>query len=194
MSTPIVIEQGTRGERAYDIYSRLLKDRIILLTGSIDDDVASSIVGQLLFLNSENHDPIQLYINSPGGSVTSGLAIYDTMQHIKAPVHTLCIGQAASMGAILLAAGEPGKRSILPNARVMIHQPYGAVEGKETDIRIQAEQIEKIRGKLANILLKHTRQDVDVKHIQDMLEWDFWMEADQAKLHKFVDKILTEKF
>ena len=193
MSTPIVIEQGTRGERAYDIYSRLLKDRIILLTGSIDDDVASSIVGQLLFLNSENHDPIQLYINSPGGSVTSGLAIYDTMQHIKAPVHTLCIGQAASMGAILLAAGEPGKRSILPNARVMIHQPYGAVEGKETDIRIQAEQIEKIRGKLANILLKHTRQDVDVKHIQDMLEFDFWMEPEESKKHGFVDNILQNK-
>lgn len=193
MSTPIVIEQGTRGERAYDIYSRLLKDRIILLTGSIDDDVASSIVGQLLFLNSENHDPIQLYINSPGGSVTSGLAIYDTMQHIKAPVHTLCIGQAASMGAILLAAGEPGKRSILPNARVMIHQPYGAVEGKETDIRIQAEQIEKIRGKLANILLKHTRQDVDIKHIQDMLEFDFWMEPEESKKHGFVDNILQNK-
>lgn len=194
MSTPIVIEQGTRGERAYDIYSRLLKDRIILLTGPINDNIASSIISQLLFLNSENHDGIQLYINSPGGSVTSGLAIYDTMQHIKAPVHTLCVGQAASMAAVLLAAGEPGKRSILPNAKVMIHQPYGAVEGKETDIRIQAEQIEKTRNKLANILLKHTRQDVDLKHIQEMMEFDFWMEPEEAKLHKFVDKILTEKF
>lgn len=193
MSTPVVIEQGVRGERAYDIYSRLLKDRIIILTGVIHDDLASSIVGQLLFLNSENHEPIQLYINSPGGSVTAGLAIYDTMQHVTAPVHTLCVGQAASMAAVLLAAGEPGKRTILPNARVMVHQPHGAVEGKETDIRIQAEQIEKIRLKLAKILLKHTRADIDLKQVQDMLEWDFWMEADEAKLHKFVDKVIEGK-
>jgi ATP-dependent Clp protease protease subunit len=191
--TPIVIEQGARGERAYDIYSRLLKDRIILLTGPIDDDIASSIVGQLLFLNSQDHEPIQLYINSPGGSVTSGLAIYDTIQHIKAPVHTLCVGQAASMGAILLASGEQGKRAILPNARVMVHQPSGFAEGKETDIRIQAQQIEKVRNKLAKILLKHTRSDVDIKHIHDMMEWDFWMEPEEAKKHKFVDKILKEK-
>lgn len=190
---PIVIEQGARGERAFDIYSRLLKDRIIVLTGGIDDYIASSIVAQLLFLNSEGHESIQLYINSPGGSVSAGLAIYDTMQHIKAPVSTLCVGQAASMAAVLLAAGEPGQRFILPNARVMIHQPMGYAEGKETDIRIQAEQIQKTRTNLANILLKHTRKDVDIKHIQDMMEWDFWMTADEAKLHKFVDRILQDK-
>lgn len=193
MIVPIVIEEGKRGERSYDIYSRLLKDRIILLTEVINDNLAANIIGQLLFLNSQNHEPIQLYINSAGGVVTSGLAIYDTMQFIKSPVHTLCLGQAASMAAILLAAGEPGKRSILPNARVMIHQPYGAVEGKETDIRIQAEQIEKTRKQLANILLKHTRSDVDLKHIQDMLEWDFWMTPEDAKLHKFVDNVLEKE-
>ncbi len=188
--TPIVIENTSRGERSYDIYSRLLKDRIVVLTGPIDDYVASSIVAQFLFLNSENSNTIQFYINSPGGSVTAGLAIYDTMQHIKAPVSTLCVGQAASMAAVLLAAGTPGKRLILPNARVMIHQPSGYAEGKETDIRIQAAQIDKIRNRLAVLLNKHTTKSSDVTKMQEMLETDFWMDAIEAKKHKFVDKIL----
>lgn len=191
---PVVIESGVRGERAYDIYSRLLKDRIILLSGPIDDYTASIIVAQLLFLNSEGEEEIQMYINSPGGSVTAGLAIYDTMQHIKAPVSTLCVGQAASMAAVLLSAGEKGKRYILPNARVMIHQPMGYAEGKETDIRIQAKQIEKVRDRLAKILLKHINKAGGTKEIQDMMEWDFWMDADEAILHKFADNILKGKF
>jgi ATP-dependent Clp protease protease subunit len=190
---PVVIESGVRGERAYDIYSRLLKDRIILLSGPIDDYIASSIVAQLLFLNSEGEDKIQMYINSPGGSVTAGLAIYDTMQHIKAPVSTLCVGQAASMAAVLLASGAEGKRYILPNARVMIHQPMGYAEGKETDIRIQAKQIEKIRDRLAKILLKHIKKS-DTREIQDMMEWDFWMDSEEAILHKFADNVLKGKF
>lgn len=190
---PIVIESGVRGERAYDIYSRLLKDRIILLSGPIDDYTASIVVAQLLFLNSEGEEEIQMYINSPGGSVTAGLAIYDTMQHIKAPVSTLCVGQAASMAAVLLSAGEEGKRYILPNARVMIHQPMGYAEGKETDIRIQAQQIEKIRNRLAKILSNHTKKS-DLKEVQDMMEWDFWMDSDEAILHKFADNVLKGKF
>ncbi len=190
---PVVIESGVRGERAYDIYSRLLKDRIILLSGPIDDYTASIIVAQLLFLNSEGEEEIQMYINSPGGSVTAGLAIYDTMQHIKAPVSTLCVGQAASMAAVLLSAGEEGKRYILPNARVMIHQPMGYAEGKETDIRIQAQQIEKIRNRLAKILSNHTKKS-DLKEVQDMMEWDFWMDSDEAILHKFADNVLKGKF
>jgi ATP-dependent Clp protease protease subunit len=190
---PVVIESGVRGERAYDIYSRLLKDRIILLSGPIDDYTASIIVAQLLFLNSEGEEEIQMYINSPGGSVTAGLAIYDTMQHIKAPVSTLCVGQAASMAAVLLSAGEEGKRYILPNARVMIHQPMGYAEGKETDIRIQAQQIEKIRNRLAKILSNHTKKS-DLKEVQDMMEWDFWMDSDEAIFHKFADNVLKGKF
>jgi len=190
---PVVIESGVRGERAYDIYSRLLKDRIILLSGPIDDYTASIVVAQLLFLNSEGEEEIQMYINSPGGSVTAGLAIYDTMQHIKAPVSTLCVGQAASMAAVLLSAGEEGKRYILPNARVMIHQPMGYAEGKETDIRIQAQQIEKIRNRLAKILSNHTKKS-DLKEVQDMMEWDFWMDSDEAILHKFADNVLKGKF
>ncbi len=190
---PVIIESGVRGERAYDIYSRLLKDRIILLSGPIDDYTASIIVAQLLFLNSEGEEEIQMYINSPGGSVTAGLAIYDTMQHIKAPVSTLCVGQAASMAAILLSAGEEGKRYILPNARVMIHQPMGYAEGKETDIRIQAQQIEKIRNRLAKILSSHTKKS-DLKEVQDMMEWDFWMDSDEAIIHKFADNVLKGKF
>ena len=190
---PVIIESGVRGERAYDIYSRLLKDRIILLSGPIDDYTASIIVAQLLFLNSEGEEEIQMYINSPGGSVTAGLAIYDTMQHIKAPVSTLCVGQAASMAAILLSAGEEGKRYILPNARVMIHQPMGYAEGKETDIRIQAQQIEKIRNRLAKILSKHTKK-ADLKEVQDIMEWDFWMDSDEAIIHKFADNVLKGKF
>jgi len=190
---PVIIESGVRGERAYDIYSRLLKDRIILLSGPIDDYTASIIVAQLLFLNSEGEEEIQMYINSPGGSVTAGLAIYDTMQHIKAPVSTLCVGQAASMAAVLLSAGEEGKRYILPNARVMIHQPMGYAEGKETDIRIQAQQIEKIRNRLAKILSSHTKKS-DLKEVQDMMEWDFWMDSDEAIIHKFADNVLKGKF
>jgi len=190
---PVIIESGVRGERAYDIYSRLLKDRIILLSGPIDDYTASIIVAQLLFLNSEGEEEIQMYINSPGGSVTAGLAIYDTMQHIKAPVSTLCVGQAASMAAVLLSAGEEGKRYILPNARVMIHQPMGYAEGKETDIRIQAQQIEKIRNRLAKILSKHTKK-ADLKEVQDIMEWDFWMDSDEAIIHKFADNVLKGKF
>lgn len=191
--TPIVIESGKRGEQAYDIYSRLLKDRIIVLTGPIDDYISSSIVAQLLFLNSESSDPIQLYINSPGGHVTAGLAIYDTMQHIKAPVHTLCIGQAASMGAILLAGGAAGKRFILPNARVMVHQPSGYAEGKETDIRIQATEIQKIRQRIVKILCKHLSPDLKKARIQNMLESDFWMDAHEALKHGFIDKVLEDE-
>ena len=159
MLIPMVIEQSGRGERAYDIYSRLLKDRIIFLGQEIDDPIANTVVAQLLFLESEDPDKdIHLYINSPGGVISSGLAIYDTMQYIKSPVSTICIGQAASMAAVLLAGGAPGKRIALPNARVMIHQPLGGAHGQATDIEIHAKEILKIREKINDILLKHTGQ------------------------------------
>ena len=186
---PMVVEQSARGERAYDIYSRLLKDRVIFLGGPIDDYVANLIVAQLLFLESENPDKdISIYVNSPGGVVTAGLAIYDTMQFIKPDVSTMCIGQAASMGALLLAAGAAGKRYCLPNARVMIHQPLGGVQGQASDIAIHAEETLKIRTRLNQILAKHTGQPEEV--IAKDTDRDNFMSADRAQKYGLVDKIL----
>lgn len=186
---PMVVEQTARGERAFDIYSRLLKDRVIFLGGPIDDYVANLIVAQLLFLESDNPDKdISIYINSPGGVVTAGMAIYDTMQFIKPDVSTMCIGQAASMGALLLAGGSKDKRFCLPNARVMIHQPLGGVQGQASDIAIHAEETLKIRARLNEILAKHTGQPVDV--IAKDTDRDNFMSADKAHKYGIVDKIL----
>lgn len=186
---PMVVEQSARGERAFDIYSRLLRDRVIFLGGPIDDHVANLVVAQLLFLESENPDKdISIYINSPGGVVTAGLAIYDTMQFIKPDVSTMCIGQAASMGALLLAGGEKGKRYCLPNARVMIHQPLGGVQGQASDIAIHAEETLKIRAKLNQILAFHTGQSEEV--IAKDTDRDNFMSADRARDYGLVDKIL----
>lgn len=186
---PMVVEQSARGERAFDIFSRLLKDRVIFLGGPVDDNSANLIVAQLLFLESDNPDKdISIYINSPGGVVTSGLAIYDTMQFIKPDVSTMCIGQAASMGALLLAGGAPGKRYCLPNARVMIHQPLGGVQGQASDIAIHAEETLKIRARLNEILAKHTGQPVDV--ISKDTDRDNFMAAERALEYGIVDKIL----
>ncbi|HJT24815.1 MAG TPA: ATP-dependent Clp endopeptidase proteolytic subunit ClpP [bacterium] len=189
---PIVVEQTNRGERSYDIYSRLLKDRIVMMGTPINDDVANTIIAQLLFLESEDPDKdINLYVNSPGGVVTSGLAIYDTMQFMKAPVSTICVGQAASMGAVLLAAGAKGKRYALPNARIMIHQPSGGAQGQATDIEIQAKEILKIRERLNKILSDHTGKSVE--KIADDVERDYFMSADEAKEYGLVDDILTKR-
>lgn len=186
---PMVVEQTARGERAFDIYSRLLKDRVIFLGGAIDDHVANLVVAQLLFLESENPDKdISIYINSPGGVVTAGLAIYDTMQFIKPDVSTMCIGQAASMGALLLAGGSHGKRYALPNARVMIHQPLGGIQGQASDIAIHAEETLKIRARLNQILAKHTGQPEEV--IAKDTDRDNFMTADRAKEYGIVDMIL----
>jgi ATP-dependent Clp protease protease subunit len=186
----MVVEQTARGERAFDIFSRLLKDRVIFLAGPIDDTVASLVVAQLLFLESENPDKdISIYINSPGGVVTSGLAIYDTMQFIKPDVSTMCIGQAASMGAFLLASGKAGKRFCLPNARVMIHQPLGGFQGQASDIAIHAEETLKIRKQLNEILAKHTGQPEDV--IAKDTDRDNFMSAEKAHKYGIVDKILS---
>lgn len=186
---PMVVEQTARGERAFDIYSRLLKDRVIFLGGPIDDYVANLIVAQLLFLESENPDKdVSIYINSPGGVVTAGLAIYDTMQFIKPDVSTMCIGQAASMGALLLAGGSKGKRYCLPNARVMIHQPLGGVQGQASDIAIHAEETLKIRARLNQILAKHTGQPEEI--IAKDTDRDNFMNADKALKYGLVDKIL----
>src|SRR5579871_5928137 len=185
---PIVVEQTARGERSYDIYSRLLKERVVFIVGPIDDYVANVIVAQLLFLESENPDKdISIYINSPGGVVTSGLAIYDTMQFIKPDVSTMCLGQAASMGAFLLAAGAKGKRFCLPNARVMIHQPLGGVQGQASDIAIHAEETLKIRARLNKILAKHTGQPEEV--IAKDTDRDNFMSAERAKEYHLIDKI-----
>ena len=187
---PTVIEQTNRGERAYDIYSRLLKDRIILLGSAIDDNVANSIVAQLLFLASEDPEKdIFLYINSPGGSITAGMAIYDTMNYIKPKVHTICIGMAASMGAFLLAAGEPGKRFALPNAEVMIHQPLGGAQGQATEIEIAAKRILFLREKLNTILAEKTGQPLDV--IAKDTDRDNFMTAERAKEYGLIDEIIT---
>lgn len=186
---PMVVEQSARGERAFDIFSRLLRDRVIFLGGPIDDYVANLIVAQLLFLESENPDKdISLYINSPGGVVTAGLAIYDTMQFIKPDVSTMCVGQAASMGALLLAGGAATKRFCLPNARVMIHQPLGGVQGQASDIAIHAEETLKIRAKLNQILAKHTGQPEEV--IAKDTDRDNFMSADKAHTYGIVDKII----
>lgn len=186
---PMVVEQTARGERAFDIYSRLLKDRVIFLGGPIDDHVANLIVAQLLFLESENPDKdISIYVNSPGGVVTAGLAIYDTMQFIKPDVSTMCVGQAASMGALLLSGGAAGKRYCLPNARVMIHQPLGGIQGQASDIAIHAEETLKIRTRLNEILAKHTGQPVEV--IAKDTDRDNFMSAERAVKYGIVDKIL----
>lgn len=189
---PTVIEKSPQGERAYDIYSRLLKERIIFLTGVINDDVANITIAQLLFLESE--DPkkdIYLYINSPGGSVTAGLAIYDTMQHIKPNVSTICVGLAASMGAIILSAGAKGKRFVLPNAEIMIHQPWGGAEGKASDIAISAKQILKLRENLNNIIAKNTGKPL--AQVEKDTDRDFYMSADEAKKYGIVDEIYKPK-
>lgn len=189
---PIVVEQTARGERSFDIYSRLLKDRVIFLVGPVDDYVANLIVAQLLFLESENPDKdIHLYINSPGGVVTAGMAIYDTMQFIKPNVSTMCIGQAASMGALLLAGGADGKRYCLPNARVMIHQPLGGIQGQASDIAIHAEETLKIRARLNKILAKHTGHAEEV--IAKDTDRDHFMSAERALEYRIVDKILEHR-
>lgn len=189
---PMVVEQTSRGERAYDIYSRLLKERLIFLVGPVDDNTANVIVAQMLFLESENPDKdINLYINSPGGSVSAGLAIYDTMQFIKADVSTMCIGQASSMGAFLLAAGAKGKRYCLPNSRVMIHQPLGGYQGQASDIDIHAREILKIREQLNEMLAKHTGQTV--KTIAKDTERDNFMSAEEAKSYGLIDAVLDRR-
>lgn len=189
---PMVIEQTGRGERSYDIYSRLLKERIIFLSTQIDDAVANTIIAQLLFLEAEdNEKDIYLYINSPGGVVTAGLAIYDTMQYIKADVSTICLGQAASMGALLLSAGEPKKRYALPHSRIMIHQPLGGAQGQATDIEIQAKEILRIKREINNILVKHTGQSYD--SIEKDTDRDNFMDTAQAKKYGLIDSIITQK-
>lgn len=189
---PTVIEKSHQGERAYDIYSRLLKDRIIFLGTAIDGNVANLIIAQLLFLENENpNKDIIMYVNSPGGHVTAGLAIYDTMQYIKPDVSTVCIGMAASMGAVLLAGGTKGKRFSLPNAEVMIHQPLGGTEGQASDIRIHAEHIIKTKDRLNGILAKHTGQPLD--RIEKDTDRDFFMSADEAKKYGLVDNIIKDR-
>ncbi|AKF80457.1 ATP-dependent Clp endopeptidase proteolytic subunit ClpP [Myxococcus sp. MISCRS1] len=188
MPVPYVIEQTHRGERSYDIYSRLLKDRIIMLGTEIDDDVANVIVAQLLFLESEDPDKdINIYINSPGGSVTAGMAIYDTMQYVKPPVSTICVGQAASMGAVLLLAGTKGKRYALPSSRIMIHQPLGGVRGQATDIEIQAREILRMKAKLNELIVKHTGQSIE--RVEKDTDRDYFMGATEAKAYGIVDEI-----
>ena len=187
---PMIVDKEINGERSYDIYSRLLKNRIILLTGEIDDSVASSVVAQLLYLDSINHDDISLYINSPGGSVTAGLAIYDTMNFIKSDVSTICIGMCASMAAFLLSSGQKNKRYILPNSEVMIHQPLGGASGQATEIKIAAEHILKIRDKLNKILSKNTNKSLD--KIKEDTERDNFMDANEAKEYGIVDKIIEK--
>jgi len=189
---PMVVEQTSRGERAYDIYSRLLKDRIVFIGSPIDDDVANLVIAQLLFLEAEDPDKdINLYINSPGGIVTSGMAIYDTMQFIKPPVAAVCIGQAASMAAVLLAGGAQGKRTALPNARILIHQPMGGTRGQATDIKIQAEEILRMREHLNGILSKHTGQPLE--RIAADTERDYYMSADQAKTYGIIDQVVAKR-
>ncbi len=192
MLVPYVIEQTGRGERSYDIYSRLLKDRIIFLGDGVDDHIANLVVAQLLFLESEDPDKdVHLYINSPGGVITAGLAIYDTMQYVKCPVSTICIGQAASMGAALLAAGAPGKRFALPYARVMIHQPHGGAQGQATDIEIQAREILRARETLNSILSHHTGRDV--KKILKDTDRDNFMSAEEAVRYGIIDKVIEKR-
>jgi ATP-dependent Clp protease protease subunit len=189
---PMVVEQSSRGERAYDIYSRLLKDRVVFVVGGIEDYMANLVVAQLLFLESENPDKdINLYINSPGGVVTAGMAIYDTMQFIRCGVSTMCVGQAASMGAVLLAAGTKGKRYCLPHSRVMIHQPLGGFQGQAADIDIHAREILKLRGELNEILAAHTGQSVD--RISEDTDRDYFMDPRQALDYGLVDKVFEQR-
>jgi ATP-dependent Clp protease, protease subunit len=189
---PMVVEQTNRGERAYDIYSRLLKERIIFITGPIEDGMASIVVAQLLFLEAENpKKELSIYINSPGGIVTSGMAIYDTMQFIRPEVSTLCIGQAASMGSLLLTAGSAGMRFALPNARIMVHQPSGGFQGQATDIMLHAQEILNLKKRLNEIYVKHTGQSL--KKIEDALERDYFLTADMAKDFGLVDKVIDKR-
>jgi ATP-dependent Clp protease protease subunit len=189
---PMVVEQTNRGERAYDIYSRLLKERIIFITGPIEDHMASLIVAQLLFLEADNpKKEISMYINSPGGVVTSGMAIYDTMQFVRPPVSTLCIGQAASMGSLLLAAGHKDLRFALPNARIMLHQPSGGFQGQATDIMLHAQEILNLKKRLNEIYVKHTGQPI--KKIEDALERDYFLTAESAKEWGVVDKVIERR-
>ncbi|MDA8413650.1 MAG: ATP-dependent Clp endopeptidase proteolytic subunit ClpP [Desulfobacteraceae bacterium] len=192
MYIPIVVEQTGRGERSYDIYSRLLKERIIFLGGGVDDHVANLIIAQLLFLEAEDADKdIHLYINSPGGVVTAGMAIFDTMRYIKAPVSTICVGQAASMGAFLLAAGEPGKRFSLNHSRIMIHQPLGGFQGQATDINIHAREILRMKDELNALLAEMTGQKVE--KVENDTERDYFMSAAEAKEYGLIDAIVTRK-
>ena len=189
---PMVVEQTARGERAYDIYSRLLKDRVIFIVGGIDDNVANLVVAQLLFLESENPDKdVHLYINSPGGVITAGLSIYDTMQFIKPDVSTMCVGQAASMGALLLAGGEPGKRCCLPHSRIMIHQPSGGFHGQASDIDIHAREVLKLREKLNAILAKHTGQTIE--RVARDSDRDHFMDGSTAVEYGLIDKVLKKR-
>ena len=188
MLIPTVIEKSNAGERAYDIYSRLLKDRIIFLGDEIDENTAILVIAQLLFLDSQNQEPIKMYINSPGGSVTDGLAIYDTMQHIKSPVSTICVGLAASMGALLLTAGEPGQRFALPNSEMLIHQVMGGASGQASDVKIKAEQILKLKSRLNKILQQHTKQALS--KIEKDADRDYYMTAEEAVKYGLVDKVV----
>ena len=189
---PMVVEQTNRGERAYDIYSRLLKDRIIFLGGVVEDHVANIVIAQMLFLESEDPEKdIHMYINSPGGHVTAGMAIYDTMQYVRCPVSTLCFGQAASMGAVLLAAGAKGKRYALPHSRILLHQPMGGYQGQATDIDIHAKEIIRMREELDNLLVKHTKQPIEKIH--EDTERDFFMSGEQAKEYGIIDKVITKR-
>lgn len=189
---PMVVEQTHRGERAYDIYSRLLKDRIIFIGTQISDEIANVVIAQLLFLESEDPDKdIYLYINTPGGIVTAGLAIYDTMQYIKPDVATLCLGQAASMGAVLLAGGTDGKRSALPHARIMIHQPWGGFQGQATDIEIHAREILRMREELNRILARHTKQPLE--QIQRDTDRDFYLTGNEAKDYGLIDRVIDKR-
>jgi ATP-dependent Clp protease protease subunit len=192
MLVPMVIEQTSRGERSFDIYSRLLKERIIFLVGQVDDNMSSLVCAQLLFLESENPSKeISIYINSPGGVVSSGLAMYDTMQYIKSPVSTVCIGQACSMGSLLLAAGAPGKRFALPNSRIMIHQPSGGAQGQATDIEIQAREILKLRQRLNEIYVHHTKQPLE--KIAAAVDRDNFMSGEEAKAFGLIDEVVTKR-
>lgn len=189
---PIVVEQTSRGERAYDIYSRLLKDRIIFIGTPIDDHVANLVIAQLLFLEAEEPDKdIHLYLNSPGGLVTAGLAIYDTMQYIKPKISTLCMGQAASMAAVLLAAGEPGKRFALPHSRILVHQLMGGVQGQATDIAIHSKEILRMKDEINQILARHTNQPIE--KVEKDSERDFFMNGDQAKEYGLIDEVIFKK-
>jgi ATP-dependent Clp protease protease subunit len=189
---PIVVEQTSRGERSYDIYSRLLKDRIVFIGNPIDDDIANLVIAQLLFLEAEDPDKdVNIYVNSPGGMVTAGMAIYDTMQFIKPKVATVCIGQAASMAALLLAGGAPGKRTALPNARILIHQPMGGTRGQATDIKIQAEEILRMREELNKILARHTGQSLE--RVAADTERDYFMSAEQAKAYGIIDQVVEKR-
>ena len=188
---PSVVEKNSDGERVYDIYSRLLKDRIVILSGEIDDGLANSVVAQLLYLDSINHDAINLYINSPGGSITSGMAIYDTMNYIKSKVSTICIGMAASMAAFLLSSGERGMRFCLPNSEVMIHQPLGGAKGQATEIQIAAERILKLKSKLNKILSFNTGQSLE--KIQNDTERDYFLSANEALEYGIIDKVIGQK-